>query len=221
MKLWSFIRILFEKSWPVAGRGANAAADVAATWSPQSFNDDVGQFARYLVRGGYDSREEVVNSVRDYATDGKPQSFDAEQIVDAEIALLKSDEATWPALTDFDRLQKAIVALEGNGIVTRQNFTCCQTCGHAEIGEEIERFELAGNHARGYAFFHQQATESAVDGRDINFAYGTVGDQHSAVEIAKEVADSMRAAGLRVKWNGKDTMCVMVGMDWKRRWTGH
>ena len=220
MKLWSILRNLIANSLSQAKLGEKLAVESDRKTSDQAFEDGARQLARYLVRGGYSARNQIVESVRDYAEDQKYRKFDAEKIVASEIAALKVDEAAWPDFTDYDRLLEAIVRLEGNGVVMRQDFTCCQTCGHAEIGEEIRNFETTGRQARGYAFFHQQATESVVDGGDINFAYGAVGGQATALEIAKNVADAMRSAGLKVDWNGKTSMCVMVELDWKRRWAG-
>jgi hypothetical protein len=223
MNFWSLIRSLLEvPSKVMAGaKIGDAQINVRNPMQVAKAEADVVRFARQLVRGGYDSYDDIISSVRDCAEDRLPQSFEAAKIVESEIRALKEDQLTWPVSTDFDRLQDAIFALERKGIVTRQHFTCCQTCGHAEIGDEIAKYEAAGRQAHGYAFFHQQATESAVEGGDINFAYGIVGDRHSAAEIAQQVADQIRAAGLRVDWNGKDTTCVMVGLDWKRRWTGN
>lgn len=48
--------------------------------------------------------------------------------------------------------------------MARQNFTCCQTCGLAEIDDEIEVVRAEGRPVRGYAFFHQQDTAGAVEG---------------------------------------------------------
>lgn len=182
--------------------------------------DYVRARTRELVRGGYDSREDIVESVSQLAEDEQLAHLDVKAMVDSEISDLKHEQATWPVITDYDRLDTAMAALEDSGIVARQNFTCCQTCGHAEIYDEIKSLEKSGRKVRGYTFFHHQATEAAVEGGGINFAYGSANDSEDAASIANEVAKAMRNAGLKVDWNGKTTMCVMVELDWKRRWTG-
>jgi hypothetical protein len=217
MGLGSVFSSLFGKFSRSAKHEEKDTIDSNPQPDTRAIEEGVTQFARSLVRAGYDTRDEIVESIQEYAADEGLEMYDAAKIVGAEIDLLKREQQSWPAFTDYDRLHQAIIKLEENGIVTRENFTCCQTCGHAEIGEEIEKFESKGRKARGYAFFHQQATESVVEGGDINFCYGAE-DQTSVVEIAKEVADGMRAAGLKVDWDGTDAMCVMVGLDWKRRW---
>jgi hypothetical protein len=182
----------------------------------------VRNFARSLVRGGYDTREDIIAFVATMAEEDK-LGIDAREMVHSEIAALKREQATWPAVTDYDRLETAMSALEDRGIVARQNFTCCMTCGSSEIGDEIDSYNATGRRARGYVFFHMQATEHAVEGGGINFAYGSADRNASSdddVAIGAELADSIRRAGLQVDWNGKIEMCVMVGLDWKRRWTG-
>jgi hypothetical protein len=182
---------------------------------------DVQEYVTASVRGGYHSREEIIESGDEMASDEGLADVDIAALVDTAIADLQRKSSTWPAVTDYDRLVTALDALESKGIVARQNFTCCMTCGHTEIGEELEAFEEAGGVARGYVSFHQQATERVVDGDDINFAYGSVQEDVSSEEIAAELADELRKAGLAVDWNGESSMCVMVGVDWKRRWPGH
>jgi hypothetical protein len=185
--------------------------------------DYVRAYARNLVRGGYDSREDIVESVSQLVKDEQLAHLDAKEVVDSEISDLKYEQATWPVITDYDRLDTVMAALEDGGIVARQNFSCCMTCGSGEIKDEIETFNTAGRMARGYVFFHQQATEHAVDGYGINFAYGAAGLDASVdadIAIGRELADALRNAGLKVDWNGRLERCVMVELDWKRRWTG-
>jgi hypothetical protein len=52
-------------------------------------------------------------------------------------------------------------------------FTCCGTCGAAEIGIEMDDFQdLSGREPKGYVFFHQQDTESAVESGSLYISYG-------------------------------------------------
>jgi hypothetical protein len=185
--------------------------------------DYVRAYARKLVRGGYDSREDIVEFVSQSAKDEQLAHLDIKAMVEAEISDLKREQVSWPVFTDYDRLDTAMAALEDNGIVARQNFSCCMTCGSGEIRDEIETFNAGGRMARGYVFFHQQATEHAVNGDGINFAYGAAGLNPSVDEdiaIGRELAEALRNAGLKVDWNGRLERCVMVELDWKRRWPG-
>ena len=68
----------------------------------------------------------------------------ARRILEDETAAYHHEAAGWPALTDHDRLEQAFAALETQGVVCRQNFTCCGTCGVAEIGDDREIEEIDG-----------------------------------------------------------------------------
>jgi hypothetical protein len=194
---------------------------VAPSSSDADVLADVREYVTTSVRGGYQSRDEIIESGNEMASDEGLDDVDIAALVDTAIADLQRESSTWPAVTDYDRLATALDALERKGIIARQNFTCCMTCGHTEIGDELEQFEQAGGVARGYVFFHQQATERVVDGGDINFAYGSVLEDVGSEAIAAELADELRNVGLEVDWNGESSMCVMVNVDWKRRWPGH
>jgi hypothetical protein len=130
----------------------------------------------------------------------------------------RREQATWPAVTDCDRLNAAFVELERAGIVARQNFTCCQTCGHCEIGDEIATARKAGVEVRGYTFYHMQDTESAVEGDGLYLAYGAVeaGDD-AVVAVGREIVKVLRRHKLKTKWNGRSNERVFVFLDWKRR----
>jgi hypothetical protein len=89
------------------------------------------------------------------------------------VSALMEDQESWPVLTDFDRLSLAFDMLEDEDIVARQHFTCCGTCGAAEIGIEMDDFrDMAGREPTGYVFFHQQDTESAVESGSLYISYG-------------------------------------------------
>lgn len=127
-------------------------------------------------------------------------------------------ERNWPAVTDCDRLDRAFAALEQRGIVCRQNFTCCGTCGHAEIGDEMESVREDGTLVRGYAFYHMQDTERAVEGAGVYLAYGATEEgTPAAVRIGHEICDALRAEGLEVDWDGTLERRIGVSLDWKRR----
>lgn len=178
----------------------------------------VTDYAHKLVRGAFEDRQSCIETIAEMIDeDGLSGVLDAETLVDREIADLEAEAADWPEETDNTRLETAFAALEARGIVARQDFTCCGTCGAAEINDEFSA--LPG--ARGYTFFHTQSTEHAIDGLGIALSYGAAGAEASDadhVEVGREVAEALRAAGLRVDWSGALSMCIMVEMTWRRRW---
>lgn len=177
---------------------------------------------RTQVRAGYLSRAEIIELAEELAADEYPdETVDIEGMVDKEINALKQEQADWPTPSDYDRLNAQLQSLEEEGIVARQNFSCCGNCGAAEIWDEIETFNKGTRSARGYVFFHEQDTESAVEGGGVYFAYGACPPKNSNADniaIGQELAHKMRAAGFEVSWNGKLNTRVLVLLDWRRRW---
>ena len=188
--------------------------------------DDLKMWARIHVRGGYEEADEIEEILFELTEDFDTPMSERDRRIEVRNALigaaqtLVDEQDSWPVLTDYDRLELAMDTLEDNGVVARANFTCCGNCGAAEIGAEIEDYEALGHVARGYVFFHQQDTESAVEGHGLYFSYGAAHSEHDAahIAIAQELFDLLVAVGLKPHWDGKIDHRVGVVLDWKRRW---
>lgn len=188
------------------------------------------QSARTLVRAGYEPLEYIEESLFEMAEDSTGALSERDKRIEVRNALVRAvtelteEQATWPALTDYDRLKAALDTLETEGIVARENFTCCGTCGAAEIGAEIEDFTGAtGRPAKGYVFFHQQDTESAVDGHGLYFNYGTAEEEWTeakSLAIGQRLFDALKSVGLTPDWDGTIDRRVAVSLTWQRRWEG-
>jgi hypothetical protein len=119
------------------------------------------------------------------------------------------EQATWPEVTDCDRLDAAFEALNCAGIIARQNFYCCRTCGVAAIVQEIQQFAQTGRTARGYTFYHMQDTENAVKGHGIYLAHGVrEGTEQETISVAREIQETLQLNNLRTTWDGKPGTCI-------------
>jgi len=168
-----------------------------------------------MVAAGYDERDEIVEELIDSAQ-GDELDVTEEQIaaiVDEAWREHLAEQATWPPMTDVDRLNRAFATLDASGIVARQNFSCCQNCGHGEIRDE--RPDDAPSH--GYTFFHVQDTEAAVDGGGLYLAYGSFEPDSDAAGVGRRVSEALRAEGLSVEWNGSTNTRILVKLEWRRR----
>lgn len=180
-----------------------------------------GYIARDL-RGGYVDADSIIDNALE-VLELQPHGEDvlrthARRILEDETAAYHHEAAGWPALTDHDRLEQAFAALETQGVVCRQNFTCCGTCGVAEIGDEIDTARERGENVHGYTFFHMQDTERAVEGGGLWLNYGaTESGEAPALAIGHRIADALRLAGLTVDWDGNWTKRIHVPLQWQRR----
>jgi hypothetical protein len=126
----------------------------------------------------------------------------------------------WPAVTDADRLERAFAALTGDGVVSRMNFTCCRTCGEAEIADEVP----TGAVPDGYVFFHNQDADQLEPGR-LHLAWGVFAPyadeaayEHAMHRIGNRIVDALGAQGLTVEWDGRpEHRITLTGLVWRRR----
>ena len=178
-------------------------------------------FINLQVKAAFETREDIIESAVDYLRDDYGSYLvrhEAAKITDELLHIHYEAQRTWTHETDCDKLDEAFAELDRKGIVARQNFTCCQTCGHTEIGYEIDD-ALEYRPVRGYVFFHKQDTEHVVETDRLYLAYGAVdGKEDDSIEIGYEVLAVLRRAGLSVEWNGmiQKRICIK-NIHWMRR----
>ena len=173
------------------------------------------------VKAGYDTREQIIHSAMDYLMGEYDPQWLEEQATELTDKILREhfdSQKEWAYVTDCDRLDEAFAELDRHGIVARQHFTCCQTCGHAEINFPIDSTKQH-RHVHGYVFFHWQDTESAVRSEYLYLAYGSVsGKESESKVIAYNIVDALRRAGLDVDWNGSVNSRICIrNIKWQRR----
>jgi hypothetical protein len=138
----------------------------------------------------------------------------------------EAEQRTWPAVTDCDRLDAAFEELNATGILARHNWTCCGNCGCGAIHHEFAKHSGSTNEhgITGYVFYHEQDTESAVDGHGIALNYGSFIEtddddayDRDSVSVAKRACETLKMHGLTTIWNGTIEKRVFVEMRWQRR----
>ncbi|MGW6918600.1 DUF6891 domain-containing protein [Kitasatospora sp. NPDC054939] len=174
---------------------------------------------REVLTGGYASRADLAELAEDYlVTPGRrPVSREqAEALADRLWLERVAEQARWQDETDPERLTRAFTALEEAGITARENFTCCGSCGHSEIGGE------AGPDARGFVYFHTQSTDSAAAGRGLTLYYGGFDDSaDTTTAVGHEIVAALEAVGLRTDWDHNPNRAITVTpLDWRRRLIG-
>lgn len=173
------------------------------------------------VFAGFTHEYEIASEVIKMYSD----EYDAELITPYVVTITqqllaehRKQQKEWPTITDCNRLDFAFAELEGNGIVCRQDFCDCQSCGYSEIWDEIKTVIEAGQHVRGFAFFHMQDTTRAVRDRELYLCYRSTSDGEAAdLEIAREVVETIRRHGLKVDWDITINHRIGVTLDWKKR----
>lgn len=71
-------------------------------------------------------------------------------------------------------MRQAFAELATVGVIARENFTCCGTCGSDEIWDERDDSRTW----RGYIFYHEQDAERIPEDRETYLGYGAFLDAH-------------------------------------------
>ncbi len=184
--------------------------------------DDLHELIRTHVSAGYETEGEIVaNAVELFIENGASPAAvltAARAIADQAAAAHAEEQAGWDGPTDCDRLDAAFAELEAGGIVARQHFSCCGTCGSTEIDGEMEVAAKAGLGVRGFTFFHVQDTEHAVAGESLYLSYGSRSrDQTESVAIGHDVVATLTRHGLTPAWNGRFAHRIALPLTWRRR----
>lgn len=183
--------------------------------------EDVWVALRQEAKIGFLSDDEIVMAVVETLSSEYPEDelrSVARRMLPEVVEALVKEQASWPDVTDCDRLDAAFTELNEAGIVCRQHFTCCSTCGHSEIWSEVDAERESGLDVRGYAFYHAQGTDTAIEGGGLWVGHDSVlDDEDASVRIGTEIVDCLRRHGLDVRWSGSADRCIEVKMDWKRR----
>lgn len=95
----------------------------------------------------------------------------------------------------MSELDGAFKALRSRGYFARQNFWCCQSCGCYAVPKES---------SEKYVFYHRQDAERLKKDGGTMLAWN--GDGYEIVKVCLE-------AGLTVKWNGKESTRIWVGIN--------
>lgn len=180
---------------------------------PDGERERLEEYVREVLVGGYVSRAELAEYAEDYLATAKRRPVSPEQaraLADRLWLERVAEQAEWQGETDPERITRAFTALRESGITARENFTCCSTCGDAEIGDAGEPG------ARGYVYFHTQCTDAAAAGHGLTLFYGGFDDsRETAATVGREVVAALEAVGLRTEWDGDPDWAIVV-----TPWTG-
>lgn len=180
-------------------------------------NPYVLECIRKWVWAGYHDEAAVRRMVRDIleADDDVSALHDA---IAAEFLMKAQAEASWPQVTDCDRLDSAFIRLAHEGVCVAQSAGYELSDGYAEIAEALH------HHGRetyqGYCFFHGGDVESALKGNGLWIAFGDLDDDESAsAAVGRRVFGALVEAGLHPEWNGAPQQRIKLPtIDWKRRY---
>jgi hypothetical protein len=161
------------------------------------------EYIERYVRYGFYRPADVEEIVGEDVLGGELPRKRIRELVKAEMARQKAEQASWPVVTDCDRLDQAFAALRSEGILAVHNAGMTPSEG---IDEMSEQYHAAGGKKSGivgYCFYHRQDMEYALEHHELGLAYGDIdGDDRRGVEVGKRIRSALEAAGLGVAWTG-------------------
>lgn len=202
----------------------------------QQLRDSIRSHAQRVLRNGFLTSEDIERDLREYADDDITD-YDLEleddalhQLASEELAAARkahhAEMASWPKVTDCDRLDAAFTELNAMGIMARHNWTCCSTCGNSQMSDELRRLKGRVNNTPiiGHVFYHEQDTERAAEGGGLYLGFGSTLKAGSdaefeqrSVAIARTACDVLAKHGLKTIWDGTFDHRPLIKLDWKRR----
>ena len=184
-------------------------------------SDDLREFIAHRVHEGFESAHEIIENAQHWAYEkhGRDDLLpEIKRLTADALATHQAEQAGWGPTTDCDRLDSAFAALNAQGIVARQDFSCCNNCGFTEIWDEVEEEEKQHS-VEGYVFYHLQCTEQAIKTGQLLMAYGCVEEDPKAfLCVANKIVGELRKVGLNASWGGTDGHPIVVEeLVWRRR----
>ena len=174
----------------------------------------VRDFARVQVRGGLLDDQAVDVEIAEAAAEdlGAEDALTYTHRILAEVrAELIREQAGWPDVTDYDRLQEVFAELARRDVVVLQG-----TDDHWAATRELERLDEAGRRVRGIAWFTAPDVWHAIDHGmlEVNLWHGDSANAASGDALLAEAIEVFAEHGLAAHF---DEGRIEVAAFWRRR----
>jgi hypothetical protein len=189
-------------------------------------SEALGSIRRYIWSGLYDPEEVTIILAESWFEPGqiRSNSTDVDWLraeVEKEAARKRAEEATWPATTDCDRLDRVFETLEAQGILVEQDAGLTKSDGLEIVTEAYEDAKADGMGAGivGYCYYHGQDLDRVMESGDLCLAFGDfLGDDERGAEIGRRIQRALQDAGFTVEWSGSVRQRILVrSIRWQRR----
>ncbi len=176
---------------------------------------------RYVRSGLYDPEEVTIILAESWGLLGQSGEASLRAEVEKEFVRKRTDEETWPATTDCDRLDRVFAALEAQGIIVEQDAGLTKSDGLEIVTETYEDAKTDGEEAGivGYCYYHGQDLDRVMEGGNLCLAFGDFhGDDERGVDIGHRIWRAVQDAGFIAEWNRSIGQRILVkGIRWQRR----
>lgn len=185
----------------------------------------IEETAWYMVRGGFDSHEEIVDFIAEVmAEENNVTNIEPliEHIVDQSFGRHYEQEQTWDAPTDCDKLDEVVENLREAGIVFQVTTGCCSRCALEKVLSDIDEMS-GGTEVMGYAFSYRHDIADALRENVLHVSFSALedGDDEGDEAIGESVVAALKEAGLEPEWSGDPSTRIRVSnFVWRKRREG-
>ncbi|MBP1851633.1 DUF6891 domain-containing protein [Rhizobium halophytocola] len=178
---------------------------------------------RMLVWSGFETPNSVAETIEDEYLDPDDLTPGGRDWLSGEIErqfkAKRAEEAGWPRSTDWDLLEAAFSDLNASGIVALHYAGTTQSDGLSDAAEIYDDLKAQGLDPSGFAFYHAQDVDTAIETHELFIAFGTFAEaQSDAPAIASRIIAALGKHGLHATWSGDPrTRIVIRPMDWRKR----
>lgn len=185
-------------------------------YEEEEYDESIEEDIRVRVWSGFYTLSDVLSMIED-SDESHGDRKRLEEFARSEFQAKRDAEATWPEVTDCDRLDEAFESLESLGIIALHNAGLTMSDGISDVSEALALDE--SDEFIGYCFYHEQDVGRAIDGHGLNLAYGDLADTESGKrEIGELVKAELERHGFAVEWDGKpETRLDLPKIVWQRR----
>jgi hypothetical protein len=120
-------------------------------------------------------------------------------------------------MIDKDKLNQAFSMMRKQGLVARQNFSCCCGCAGSKLTTLIVAMsDKKRAKVNGVCFYHRQDNACLMDGDDLWLSYGPVESTEygqiglETAQVGHLVALCLDQAGLTYEWDGNPSSRILV-----------
>jgi hypothetical protein len=140
-------------------------------------------------------------------------------VIAEEVAAKRAAEATWPAVTDWDRLDRAFQALRRQGLIALHLAGFTQSDGLEEVEDDYEDAGGKESNYAGHCFYTEQDQEGALDETGMYIGFGHLSrDDAKGVAVGQVVRAALEAEELTVEWDGTTRSRLFIkDFRWQRR----
>ncbi|KAJ0417393.1 hypothetical protein BJY00DRAFT_315864 [Aspergillus carlsbadensis] len=192
-------------------------ASTTTTTSPEDLTPDIIENVRDRLKadvktGCYTKAELFENAIHYFSYEKIPKEHpdiqrESGRLIEYLWAKQLRRQAKWSEakLEDHAKVERAFRSLREKGIVARENFHYTQQQADFNIGKEA----TGGEH--GFAYWHGQDTEKAVNGFGLVIRFGALDfDDEGSRRVGEIVCQELKAVGLPAQWNGTAMQAIYV-----------